>query len=69
MVAATLEEGVEQVAEVGHQALLLARAQHAEVPLPQPVAARQLLPARVAVQDVVVSLQVVVCTAHSATLP
>ena len=40
MVAATLKEGVEQVAEVGHQALLLACAQHAEVPLSQAVAPR-----------------------------
>ncbi len=57
MVAAALEEGVPQVGEVRHAALHLRLAQHAQVPLAQVLAARRLLPARVAVQDVVVTLQ------------
>ena len=56
VVAAALEEGVVQVGQVRDGALLLRRAQHAQVPLAQVLAARRLLPARVAVQDVVVAL-------------
>ena len=58
MVAAALEEGVPQVAEVGDNALQLRLAQHAQVPLAQVLAARRLLPARVAVQDVVITLHI-----------
>ena len=56
VVAPALEEGVVQVGEVRHAALLLRDAQHAQVPLAQVLAARRLLPAGVAVQDVVVAL-------------
>lgn len=57
VVPPALEVSVEQVAEVGHHAPLLANTQHAQVPFPQPITARQLLAAGVAVQDVVVTLQ------------
>ncbi len=56
VVAAALEEGVEQVGQVRDGALRLCRAQQRQVPLAQAVAARRLLPAGVAVQDVVVAL-------------
>lgn len=58
VVAAALEEGVPQVAEVGDDALQLRLAQHAQIPLAQVLAAWRLLPARVAVQDVVIPLHV-----------
>ena len=56
MVAAALEEGVEQVADVRHDAALFCRAQQRQVPLAQAVRARSLLLVRVTVQDVVVAL-------------
>ena len=57
VIAAAVEEGVPQVGEVRDAALHLGLAQHAQVPLPQVLATRRLLPAWVAVQDVVVTLQ------------
>ena len=56
MVPAAREEGVVQVGQVRDHALLLSHAEHAQVPLAQVVAARRLLPRRVAVQDVVIAL-------------
>ena len=56
MVSSALKEGVVQVAEVGDHPLLLAHLEHAEVPLPQSVAARHALAAGVAMKYVIVSL-------------
>ena len=57
VVLAPLKEGVEEVGQVGHGALSLGCAQQHVVPLPQPVAPGRLLTVRVAVQDVVITLQ------------
>ena len=56
VVLAAVKEGVKQVGQVRDGALLFGDAQHGQIPLPQPVAPRRLLPARMAVQDVVIPL-------------
>ena len=58
VVLATLKEGVVQVRQVRHDALVLGLAKQGVVPLTQPVAAGRLLPVGVAVQDVVITLKV-----------
>ena len=57
MVLAALKEGVVQVGQVCDNALALGLAQQHVVPLAQPVTPGRLLPIRVAVQDVVITLQ------------
>jgi hypothetical protein len=58
VLSAALKEGVPQRRHVAHAAVLSTRlAQHVVVPCSQPVTARRLLLARVAVQNVVVTLQ------------
>lgn len=56
VVLATFVKGVEQIAQVRDHSLVFGHAQHAQVPFTQPVAARQLLPAGVAMQNVVITL-------------
>ena len=58
VVTSAFKEGVIQVAQMSHHPLLLAHFQHGQVPLPEPVTPRHALPAGVAVQDVVIPLQV-----------
>ena len=57
VVLAALEESVVQIGEVGDGALSLGLAQQYVVPLTQPVTPWGLLAVRVAVQDVVITLQ------------
>jgi hypothetical protein len=67
VLAAALEEGVPQRRDVAHAAVLCARlAQHIVVPRAQAVAARRLLLAGVAVQDVVVTLRAAAAAARCA---
>ena len=52
-----MEELVVQVCDAVHDSLLASLAQHRQVPLAQLVRLRRLLPLRVAVQDVVLTLR------------
>ena len=57
VILATLKEGVIQIGQVGHNAFCLGLAQQHMIPLSQPVTPGRLLSVRMAVQDVVITLQ------------